>query len=103
MAQGDFFECVDNFLIQMIKEPTKNGALLDLILTNKAELVVDVGVRCKLACTDREMMACKILTGGSEAKCRAAILNLWEQTSASSEICLEESHGIQPWRERTSM
>ena len=58
----------DNFLIQVFKEPTRKGALLDLILANKAELVVDVKVRGRLSCTDHEMMQFKILSGGSRAK-----------------------------------
>ncbi|GAB0185274.1 F-box only protein 16 [Grus japonensis] len=38
-----FLECVDNnFLTQAIEEPAREDALLDLILTNKEELVGDV-------------------------------------------------------------
>lgn len=32
----------NNFLIRLIKDPTKRGVLLDLVLTNKEGLVVDV-------------------------------------------------------------
>ncbi|TRZ07523.1 hypothetical protein HGM15179_019577, partial [Zosterops borbonicus] len=35
-----FLKCVDdNFLLQVIKEPTRRSAVLDLVLTNKEELV----------------------------------------------------------------
>ncbi|GAB0202744.1 hypothetical protein GRJ2_002740000 [Grus japonensis] len=35
-----FLECVDdNFLLQVIEEPTRRGAMLDLVLTNKEGLV----------------------------------------------------------------
>jgi len=32
----------DNFLMQVVEKPTRKGALLDLVLTNKEELVEDV-------------------------------------------------------------
>lgn len=71
-----FLECVDeNFLIQMIKEPTRKDALLDLILTNEAELVVDVKVGGRLGCTDHETMQFRIQSGGSGVKSRTATLN----------------------------
>ncbi|GAB0204972.1 hypothetical protein GRJ2_002962800 [Grus japonensis] len=35
-----FLECVDdNFLLQVTEEPTRRGAMLDLVLTNKEGLV----------------------------------------------------------------
>jgi len=38
-------ECVgDNFLMQLVSEPTRGGALLDLLLTNREGLVGDVVV-----------------------------------------------------------
>ena len=38
-------ECVeDNFLTQLVREPTRGGALLDLLFTNREELVGDVDV-----------------------------------------------------------
>lgn len=45
-------ECPDDddiFLTQVIKQPTRRGALLDLVLTNKKEPVRDVKVRAALA------------------------------------------------------
>ena len=33
----------DNFLMQVVEEPTRKGALLDLVLTNKEGLVEDGG------------------------------------------------------------
>ncbi|GAB0192668.1 hypothetical protein GRJ2_001732100 [Grus japonensis] len=34
-----FLECIDdNFLLQVIKEPTRRGAMLDLVLTSKEGL-----------------------------------------------------------------
>jgi len=72
-----FLESVDDsFLIQMLKEPTRKGGLLDLILANKAELIVDVEAGGRLGCTDHEMMQFRILSEGSRAKSRTTTLNL---------------------------
>ncbi|GAB0205799.1 hypothetical protein GRJ2_003045500 [Grus japonensis] len=41
-----FLECVDdNFLLQVIEEPTRRGAMLDLVLTNKEGLVGDMKLK----------------------------------------------------------
>ena len=40
-----FLECVeDNFLTQLVSEPTREGALLDLLFVNREGLVDDVGL-----------------------------------------------------------
>ena len=40
-----FLECMeDNFLLQLVRDPTRGGALLDLLFTNREELVGDVDV-----------------------------------------------------------
>jgi len=36
----------DNFLMQVVEEPTRKGALLDLVLTNKEGLVEDGRCEC---------------------------------------------------------
>ncbi|GAB0176939.1 mitochondrial enolase superfamily member 1 [Grus japonensis] len=57
-----FLECVDdNFLLQVTEEPTRRGAMLDLILTNKEGLVGDVKLKGSLGCSDHEMVEFKIL------------------------------------------
>ncbi|GAB0178933.1 hypothetical protein GRJ2_000358600 [Grus japonensis] len=57
-----FLECVDdNFLLQVIEEPTRRGAMLDLILTNKEGLVGDVKLKGSLDCSDHEMVEFRIL------------------------------------------
>ncbi|GAB0202999.1 hypothetical protein GRJ2_002765500 [Grus japonensis] len=64
-----FLECVnDNFLLQVIEEPMRRGAMLDLILTNKEGLVGDVKLKGSLGCSDHEMVEFRIL--------RAATLDL---------------------------
>ncbi|GAB0188331.1 hypothetical protein GRJ2_001298400 [Grus japonensis] len=58
-----FLECIrDNFLLQVIEEPTRRGAMLDLVLTNKEGLVGNVKLTGSLGCSDHEMVDFKILT-----------------------------------------
>ncbi|GAB0179518.1 cAMP-dependent protein kinase inhibitor alpha [Grus japonensis] len=57
-----FLECVDdNFLLQVIEEPMKRGAMLDPVLTNKEGLVGNVTLKGSLGCSDHEMVEFKIL------------------------------------------
>jgi len=57
----------DNFLMKVVEEPTRKGALLDLVLTNKKGLVENVKVGGRLGCSDNEMVEFRILRGGSTA------------------------------------
>ena len=66
----------DNFLMQVVEEPTRKGALLDLVLTNKEGLVEDVKVGGRLGCSDHEMVEFRILRGGSRAISRIKSLDL---------------------------
>jgi len=51
-----FLECVeDNFLTQLVSEPTRGGALFDLLLTNRGGLVGDMVVGGHLGLGDHEM------------------------------------------------
>jgi len=84
----------DGFPMQVVEEPTRRGALLDLVLTNKEELVEDVKVGGRLGCSDHEMVEFRILRGGSRAKSRIKIFRTsGELALASSRTCLEESRG----------
>ncbi|GAB0203230.1 hypothetical protein GRJ2_002788600 [Grus japonensis] len=51
----------DNFLTQLVEEPTRRGMLLDLVLTNKEGLVEDL----KVGGSDHEMVEFRILCGRS--------------------------------------
>ncbi|GAB0202598.1 mitochondrial enolase superfamily member 1 [Grus japonensis] len=63
-----FLECVhDNFLLQVIEEPTRRGAMLDLILTNKEGLIGDVKLKGSLGCSDHEMVEFRILRAARRA------------------------------------
>ncbi|GAB0188870.1 hypothetical protein GRJ2_001352300 [Grus japonensis] len=62
-----FLEYVDsNFLLQVIEEPTRRGAMLDLILTNKEGLVGDVKLKGSLGCSDHEMVEIQGPQGSEE-------------------------------------
>ncbi|GAB0176265.1 mitochondrial enolase superfamily member 1 [Grus japonensis] len=57
-----FLECIDdNFLLQVIEEPMRRGAMLDLVLTNKEGLVGNVKLKGSLGCSDHEMVEFRIL------------------------------------------
>jgi len=66
----------DNFLMQVVEEPTRKDALLDLVLRNKEGPVEDVKVRGRLGCSDHEMVEFMILHGGSRAISRIKTLDL---------------------------
>jgi len=52
-----FLECVeDNFLTQLVREPTRGGASLDLLFTNREGLVGDAVVGGCLGISDHEMI-----------------------------------------------
>ncbi|GAB0207575.1 mitochondrial enolase superfamily member 1 [Grus japonensis] len=71
-----FLECVDdNFLLQMIEEPTRRGAMLDLILTNKEGLVGDVKLKGSLGCSDHEMVEFRILRAARRAHSKLTTLD----------------------------
>ncbi|GAB0205316.1 mitochondrial enolase superfamily member 1 [Grus japonensis] len=71
-----FLECVDdNFLLQVIEEPTRRGAMLDLILTNKEGLVGDVKLKGSLGCSDHKMVEFRILRAARRACSRLTTLD----------------------------
>ncbi|GAB0182109.1 hypothetical protein GRJ2_000676200 [Grus japonensis] len=63
-----FLECVyDNILLQVIEEPMRRGAMLDLILTNKEGLVGDIKLKGSLGCSDHKMVEFRILRAARRA------------------------------------
>ncbi|GAB0177908.1 hypothetical protein GRJ2_000256100 [Grus japonensis] len=95
-----FPECVDdNFLLQVTEEPTRRGALLDLVLTNKEALVGDVRLKGSLGCRDHEMVEFRILRAAGGHAASSLPWTSGEQTLGSSGICLVEYHGTKPWKE----
>ncbi|GAB0204032.1 polycomb group RING finger protein 3-like [Grus japonensis] len=71
-----FLECVDdNFLLQVTEEPTRRGAMLDLVLTNKEGLVGDVKLKGSLGCRDHEMVEFRILRAARRAHSKLTTLD----------------------------
>ncbi|GAB0181349.1 hypothetical protein GRJ2_000600200 [Grus japonensis] len=71
-----FLECVnDNFLLQVIEEPMRRGAMLDLVLTNKEGLVGNVKLKGSLGCSDHEMVEFKILRAVRRAHSKLTALD----------------------------
>ncbi|GAB0206425.1 mitochondrial enolase superfamily member 1 [Grus japonensis] len=69
-------ECVDdNFLLQVTEEPTRRGAMLDLVLTNKEGLVGDVKLKGSLGCSDHEMVEFRILRAARKALSKLTTLD----------------------------
>jgi len=71
-----FLESVDeNFFLQVIEEPTRTSALLDLILAKKEGLIEDVKTKDSLGYNDCEMMEFRILREWSKVKSKLTNFN----------------------------
>ncbi|KAF1501108.1 hypothetical protein FQV17_0014956, partial [Megadyptes antipodes antipodes] len=71
-----FLECVeDNFLTQLVSEPTRGGASLDLLFTNREGLVGDVVVGGRLGLSDHEMVEFSILGEVRRGASKTATMN----------------------------
>ena len=71
-----FLECVgDNFLTQLVSEPTREGALLDLLFVNREGLVDDVVVGGRLGHSDHEIIEFSILREARRVLNRTDILD----------------------------
>jgi len=69
-------ECTeDNFLLQVIEEPTRRSAMLDLVLTNKEGPVGNVKLKGSLGCSDHEMIEFKILQAARRVRSKLATLD----------------------------
>lgn len=72
-----FQERIDgNCLTQVIKEPTKEDALLDFIFINNKGLVGDMKVRGTLGCSDKDMMEFRMPRGKNKANSRSTTLDM---------------------------
>ncbi|PKU45859.1 rna-directed dna polymerase from mobile element jockey-like [Limosa lapponica baueri] len=71
-----FLECVeDNFLTQLVSEPTRESALLDLLLVNREGFVGDVKVQGRLGQSDHEIIEFSILAEARHGASRTATLD----------------------------
>ena len=65
----------DNFLMQMIREPARAAALLDLLFTNREGLVGDVEVGGCLGQCDHDVVEFLILAGVRRGNSKTATLD----------------------------
>jgi len=94
MRSWRFLQSIDdNFLMQVVEEPTRRVALLDLVLTKKEGLVEDVKVGGSLGCSDHEMVEFRIMRGGSRAISRIKTMDF---RRANFDLFQELLGGI-PW------
>lgn len=71
-----FLECIeDNFLMQLLDVLTRSGALLDLLLTNKEDLLRDVTVNGSSGCSDHKITEFEILRGMRKTSSRIKTLD----------------------------
>lgn len=67
----------DSFLTQLVSEPTRGGAPLDLLFTNREGLVGDVVVGNCLGQSDHEMMEFSILGEARKGTSKTTVLDFW--------------------------
>ena len=86
-----FLECIDdNFLFQVVQEPMRKGAMLDLVLNNKEGLMNSVKLKGRLGCSDKKWWSSRSLK--HQRGCTTSLL-FWtsgEQTLNSSGNYLAE-------------
>ena len=71
-----FLECVgNNFLTQLVTEPTREGALLDLLFMNREGLVDDLAVGGRLGHSDHEIIEFSVLRETRRGGSRTDILD----------------------------
>ncbi|PKU43200.1 glycerol kinase [Limosa lapponica baueri] len=70
-----FLECVSYNFLQMVEELMRRGAVLDLVLTSKEELVGYVKLKGSLGCNDHEMVESKILRAARRVSSKLTTLD----------------------------
>lgn len=75
-------------------EPTRKGALLDLVIMKNKELVTDMKVQESIGYSNCERMGGQDPKGRKQGEKELEHCISGKQTLSSSELCLEESHGL---------
>ncbi|PKU31341.1 dtw domain-containing protein 2 [Limosa lapponica baueri] len=92
-----FLDCVnDNAFLQVIEEPMRRGAILDLVLTNKEGLVGNVKLKVSLGCSDHEMVEFKALRAARKVCSKLTTLDF---RRADFGILRNLIGRVKPWRE----
>ncbi|GAB0180024.1 hypothetical protein GRJ2_000467700 [Grus japonensis] len=66
----------DNFLVQLLKEPTRKGALLDLLLMNREGLMGEVAIGGHLGHSDHEVVEFKIFGDRRKTATKTSTLDM---------------------------
>ncbi|GAB0206625.1 mitochondrial enolase superfamily member 1 [Grus japonensis] len=66
----------DNFLVQVLKEPMRKGALLDLLLVNREGLVGEVAIGGRLGHSDHEVVEFKIFGDRRKTATKTSTLDM---------------------------
>ncbi|GAB0186493.1 hypothetical protein GRJ2_001114600 [Grus japonensis] len=66
----------DNFLVQVLKEPTRKGALLDLLLVNREGLMGEVAIGGRLGHSDHEVVEFKIFGDRRKTATKTSTLDM---------------------------
>ncbi|XP_065438446.1 uncharacterized protein LOC135981058 [Chrysemys picta bellii] len=92
-----FLDCIgDNFLFQKVEKATRGEAVLDLILTNREELVENVKVEGSLGESDHEIIEFAILTKGRRENSKIETMDFRKADFGK----LRELIGKVPWESR---
>lgn len=71
-----FLECIEDcFLTQMLDVPTRNEALLELLVTNQEKLLCDVSVNDSLGCSDHNILEFGIVLSILKARTKEKVLD----------------------------
>ena len=84
----------DCFLTQLVSEPTRGGAPLDLLFTNREGLVEDVIVGSCLGQSDHEVVGFSILGEARKETSKTAVLDF----RRADFVLLRTLVGGVPWR-----
>lgn len=66
----------DHFLVQVLREPTRKGALLDLLLENRVCLVRDVAIGGHLGHNDHEIVEFEIFGDRRKTATKTSVLDM---------------------------
>ena len=84
----------ENFLTQLVGEPTRGGASLDLLFTNREGLVGDVVVRGRLGLSDHEMIESSVLGEVRKGVSKTTTMDFWRANFGLFEALVERL----PWK-----
>ncbi|PKU44938.1 hypothetical protein llap_4751 [Limosa lapponica baueri] len=82
----------DPTLEQVIENPTRGEAILDLLVTNPSELISDIKIGGSLGCSDHALVEFTVLTDMGQMKSKVRTLNLRKE---KFRLFKESRHGIE--------